>query len=61
MDYLDGHQRKTTSAISASIGPTDVAVDPSGNLLIADFDNYRIRKVTYVPPVRKVRGQITSQ
>ena len=35
-------------AISASLNePYGVAVDDSGNLFIADLDNYRIRKVTF--------------
>jgi uncharacterized protein (TIGR03437 family) len=33
-------------ATSAQIGPEGVAVDPAGNLYIADFGNSRIRKVT---------------
>ena len=52
-------------ASSASLSATDVAVDTNGNLFISDFGSNRIRKVTYVPnyvpPARKVRGQITSQ
>jgi mucin-19 len=48
-------------AISAGFNPTDVAVDAGGNLFIADFDHYRIRKVTYGPAGRKGRGQLTSQ
>jgi sugar lactone lactonase YvrE len=49
-------------AISSSVLPTDVAVDASGNLFIADYDHNRVRKVSFAPPSpRKARGQITSQ
>jgi DNA-binding beta-propeller fold protein YncE len=48
-------------AISAGFNPTHVAVDAAGNVFIADFDHYRIRKVTYAANGRKGRGQLTSQ
>ena len=42
-----GYSEDNVSATSASLfGPTDVAVDPSGNMFIADEYNRRIRKVS---------------
>jgi hypothetical protein len=38
-----------------------IGTDPTGNLYIVDFDNHRIRKVTYGAPAQRTRGQITSQ
>jgi sugar lactone lactonase YvrE len=43
-------------AISAGMSPNAVAVDASGNLLIADADNHRIRRVTPDGIVSTVAG-----
>ena len=42
-----GYSGDNVLATSTSLyGPTDVAVDPSGNMFIAELFNYRIRKVS---------------
>jgi sugar lactone lactonase YvrE len=47
-------------AISAQLAsPSSVAVDPSGNLFIADTDNCRIRKVTFAGIISTVAGSGT--
>jgi sugar lactone lactonase YvrE len=43
-------------ATSAGIGPTSIAVDVTGNLFIADFDNERIRKVTSSGSISTLAG-----
>ena len=46
-DGNKGSTKDNVAATSTSLNsPTDVAVDPSGNMFIADTDNGRIRKVT---------------
>ena len=43
----EGYSEDNVSATRTSLFyPTDVAVDPSGNMFIADAGNFRIRKVT---------------
>jgi sugar lactone lactonase YvrE len=41
--------------------PSAIAVDSKGNLFIADSGNNRIREVVINPPLKKRRGQLTSQ
>jgi sugar lactone lactonase YvrE len=50
-----------TSATSAQLnGPTGVAVDSKGNLLIADYNNHRIRMVTSAGVISTVAGNGTK-
>src|SRR5580765_7007263 len=47
-------------ATSTSLDPRSVAVDTSGNLYIADEENYRIRKVSVSGVITTVAGNGTS-
>jgi hypothetical protein len=40
-----------TATIADLYGPTGVGVDASGNIYIADFNNFRIREVTAIPNI----------
>jgi sugar lactone lactonase YvrE len=56
-----GYSGDGGSATSASFyGPIDLAVDPAGNLYIADTNNYAIRKVSPAGIITTVAGNGTS-
>src|ERR1041385_2899176 len=45
---IGGYNGDGISATAAKLnGPDAVAVDPSGNIFIADYSNYRVRKVDH--------------
>jgi sugar lactone lactonase YvrE len=48
--------------VNASLVPTDLAFDPSGNLLVTDAAHNRVRIIFFTAPTIKRRGgQVTSQ
>ncbi len=60
-DETNGYSGDGGAATNASLDtPTHVAVDASGNLFIADWDNYRVRKVDTNGLISTVAGNGTN-
>jgi hypothetical protein len=55
-----GYSGDNGSAISAQINPYTFALDNSGNIYIADYTNYRIRKVNGAGIITTIAGTGTS-